>query len=1107
MIKRFSSSYINTTDNFVIIREQHEPTDHEYRDESLYRVLCVVKNIIQRGDPTIGFPTKVSRYLSDEIGQVEDTPVHFVSNELCHWERTIKGDPTTSDYPAITFYNKYLPYALGKEYSFVKNLILPEADFTEIVGKQTEFSGQSVDFYLPQAHLVIEIDGYSHSEEAQARKDYERDKELQRNKLTVIRIKAKDIKEQNSNLAYEIRRINRIITSSREINEYKRVLTEKPSNCAIKHETIMRIQQLLLLELMEHRLDLTDKAWQFCIEKSDVDEIKQLIDVAYQDLQFWIKAVAGLTRTDVHFPGIIFTLLADQADLVIDYSIYKRYDDTCEPQGNKVYIRTDYYSGQDHFELAVAKPFKYDIDLIENNEDRLNMMFLLQNIFGFDEFRNGQEQIITNVLNGNDTVGILPTGAGKSVCYQFAAFLQPGVTVVVVPIISLMEDQKRSLNKKYHICHNNFISSAQEGKEKGGVLEAFQQGKMQIIWISPERFQSELFRNSLSVINENLHFSLAVIDEVHCLSEWGHDFRISYLTLIKTLRAYCPNAIMLGLTATASEFVLQDIRAEFGLGEPLKPNNVIAAYSMDRKELEFVRLEVGGDAARSEVVKDIVRGENCGNPDGQGLLFCKTINPSKYSHSSCKDMLMAMNQKDEKGDPVISGARLFYGEMDTKVKSKNQDDFMEGKFPLMICTKAFGMGIDNQNIRYTIHNSLPSSIESFYQEAGRAGRDGNNARCYIVYHVDDNSRKVVQQCADSGNLLQLLEKQRLLQQSDLGTTVFFLNSNHEDDETEFNLIFSIYQKILKSPVLPFGGKGDDSKQKIEQALYKLSILGIVKDWTVNYYNLFKGECVAYMADSNKITYESVYSSFLKYVRKYDSEFSPDDYEIYTEFTEKEDKQISDVIRLLIKWTNNNIVYNRVQCSKTMMDWCSKDVDDETFRENLEGYFRSSEEIAALKQIADNPKNWKDWFKIFFRFDHGKRNDFEIIDKDTVKLNHASLQRFLESYQNNTGLNYLDGMFQIMYKDQVGDNDLIRMKRSMEAIKKMSEDDQIGIIKSTLELAATLENQNAAITLSKLIIDYFPDKARMVFDYLHDNYSLMIELEKAIKRMEAIKWII
>ena len=141
--------------------------------------------------------------------------------------------------------------------------------------------------------------------------------------------------------------------------------------------------------------------------------------------------------------------MADQADLVIDYSIYKRYDDTCEPQGNKVYIRTDYYSGQDHFELAVAKPFKYDIDLIENNEDRLNMMFLLQNIFGFDEFRNGQEQIITNVLNGNDTVGILPTGAGKSVCYQFAAFLQPGVTVVVVPIISLMEDQKRSLNKKY----------------------------------------------------------------------------------------------------------------------------------------------------------------------------------------------------------------------------------------------------------------------------------------------------------------------------------------------------------------------------------------------------------------------------------------------------------------------------------------------------------------------------------------------------------------------------------------------------------------------------------------------------------------------------------
>ncbi|WP_309245198.1 DEAD/DEAH box helicase [Clostridium sp. CF012] len=201
---------------------------------------------------------------------------------------------------------------------------------------------------------------------------------------------------------------------------------------------------------------------------------------------------------------------------------------------------------------------KYNIIQDGEDSDIPALKFLLKNIFRYDDFSHAQLPIITNTLRGKDTIGLLPTGGEKSLCYQFAALLQPCISFVVVPIKSLMYDQKENLDSKF-ITKTNFISSDQKAEEKNVIGKAFSKGKYFFIWISPERFQIKEFRQYLTVLNEEQTIALAVIGEVHCLSEWVHDFRTSYLNLCKTIEKYCPSTNLLGLTATASLNVLKDI--------------------------------------------------------------------------------------------------------------------------------------------------------------------------------------------------------------------------------------------------------------------------------------------------------------------------------------------------------------------------------------------------------------------------------------------------------------------------------------------------------------------------------------------------------------------
>ena len=357
---------------------------------------------------------------------------------------------------------------------------------------------------------------------------------------------------------------------------------------------------------------------------------------------------------------------------------------------------------------------------------------VLQRVFGYSAFRGGQEALIDAQLRGQDAFGIMPTGGGKSLCYQIPALLLEGVTLVISPLISLMRDQVMALKNAGVAAA--YINSSLTPAQIRLVYRNIQSGMYKIIYVAPERLLTDGFLEAIQARK----VSLVTVDEAHCISQWGQDFRPSYLKIVDFLNILTPRPVVSAFTATATEAVRQDIAQILQLRDPLR---VVTGF--DRPNLRF---EVRRPKQKLPALIELVQQRR----DKAGIVYCAT---RKAVEEVCENLQLN----------GIAATRYHAGLPDEE-RRDNQEDFLYDRKTVMVATNAFGMGIDKSNVSYVIHCNMPQSLESYYQEAGRAGRDGAKAECILLYAPGDvqTAKYLIQHPALSGELSQeeLEQKQR-----------------------------------------------------------------------------------------------------------------------------------------------------------------------------------------------------------------------------------------------------------------------------------------------------------------------------------------------------------
>lgn len=756
----------------------------------------------------------------------------------------------------------HAPRILGEEWF---QLLESQREFTSIVNLDHNFAKQRSDFTLEFPYLiedkkgvVIEIDGFHHwQDQSQRILDGQRDEAvLKAGWANTIRIETRNFN-----------RIDQIITTlkSLTLNSYFQKIKLNFQNppyytkegllaiqLVLSPFAIARIQKAIVQLLLEGKLDLNASTWSIAFIERDVP----CAALAVADLSLHLRNIfalqdktiapsieltifttsefqsAQLNQIDLseHFSKIQYFDLGrvqtqNTYDILIDISVLQRKgfsgNETKVQAKGKCVIRSSHHKHSTRTFLTsdiinysnFITPDEQQDRLYSDNIKKKILEFFLQNIFRKESFLEGQLEILNKALQGQSVIGLLPTGGGKSLTYQLASMLQPGICLVIDPIKSLMRDQYDNL-KNHQIDACNYInSSLKTREEKEKETNKLRKGEVLISFVSPERLQMKEFRDTLKeMTSKGIYFNYCVIDEVHCVSEWGHDFRTSYLSLGKNAIKFCKTKNtetipLFGLTATASFDVLSDVQRELsGNNEQnaLREDATIRFDTVNREELSFKVIDVWADLKETDsewMLKEklgtkkqslLIKELNLFPFDDQnkysGIIFC----PHRGWYFGVTDRYRRDDKRNGVYDSILRASlpnlRLgsFMGsDSDNELTAEiiesdsiqSQLDFINNRLNLLVSTKAFGMGIDKPNIRFTFHMNYPSSIESFIQEAGRAGRDKQPARCYILF----NDEQVLK-----GGRTYEIDRDNLL---------YFHNSSFKGVEKEKAILFELLSAI------------------------------------------------------------------------------------------------------------------------------------------------------------------------------------------------------------------------------------------------------------------------------------------------------------------------
>lgn len=1094
--------------------------DSEPENRQLFSVLS---NLITRGFPTFCSPN-VERLLGKiygkEIGFAEDAdefefrfkipelnPDFLKKASVLVEPRCVSINKALNEFqgsaPAKAFYDS-LP-------NYVKQYTQPERLFTDgvLINEQVgAFYRRQVDFAIETPtglKWIIEVDGSQHSRIPQQLIDLYRDEALYESGWKVLRVptSATDYQASEFKQFREAVEKDKTIMLARESVKDPIWSSERGFN--IQHLVlgplaIGRVQLAICKVLLSGNLNLKKESLDIlCIERDVTTST-----IAIEDLFEQIQDLSKLTGFPILTPRINLDIIASEEyssnqrllqgiefkhiskyqfidekavgdstyNLIMDISTLEKtglsyrkdHSGLLREAGIKLQIRSD-FNCTPIPKIEGDRPIQYP-DFEESALEKF-----LHLLFRKKAFRDGQVKIMRRALSGQDTIGLLPTGSGKSLCYQLATLLQPGISIIIEPLKALMVDQHRNL-KNFLIEHCVYINSDIDSTSRKEIEQRWARSEYQYIWVSPERLQIKEFRGYLQKLTRTMPVSYAVIDEAHCVSEWGHDFRTSYLMMSKTLRKYCEyeghKPIFYGLTATASETVLKDIEIELvknSQGDPkIKPD------TFDRSELNF-RIYNCESSQKFDFFKNAVS-EICSTfnvnadelftPSGRktrsGLVFCPHVTGTDFSISKLSAKIAAeynfqqIQEIKEPGTPmcpncdielvertgangsfwgcsnyprcrhteqVTDGKIQYYDRLhmfggkvvvgfDTgswdEYKIKAQNEFIEDKVPLMISTKAFGMGIDKPNIRYTIHYNIPSSLESFYQEAGRAGRDRKEAVNVILFS-DDSKEDARERLSTKKTAEEVQEMKRLPrnEEGDVHRMLFFQSMSFKGFEQELDRIREIlnFELYVSYSILAEGSTTEVTIEEkggnTEKALYRLSLIGLIEDYTIEF-----SHPRFYQVHIRKLPFEKHCQILYSYIRRHgipqqdsaelrDHIDTEEDFYKYVESREY-NHFLTKCSAVLLEYIYATIEPQRRRALLNLVN-ALESGDPNTFRKNMLRYLSPDEEYNELYGKFPDQYNHETIDAIFEKAsDEDARN----------KLLGIAL-RYLESYPSNPGL--------------------------------------------------------------------------------------------------------